>query len=193
MNRPKLWRSLAVLAGALGLVGAGVGLGVSLRGGARPAAAGGKGAGPAKMPRPAGGPVQALDRSHGGRNHGGSADAIDMNLASGVECRPPAAPGPAHPDRVLAQLFNVRDSHHSAYLLGWQIVPYRGPGTYRFATAGDLLALEPPAGGQPLGFGKGTVTFFGGSDSGTVHAVVALKSGATLKVDGTWICATAAG
>ncbi len=188
-----MWWGLAVVAGALVLVGAGVGLGVSLRGGARPVAAGGTGAGPAKTTGTAGGPVHAGGRSHGGRSHGGSADVIDMNLATGVECRPPAAPGPAHPDRVLAQLFNVHDGHHSAYLLGWQIVPWRGPGTYKFATAGDLLALEPPAGGQPLGFGKGTVTFFGGSDSGTVHAVVALKSGATLKVDGTWICATAAG
>ena len=170
--QPKLWPSLAVLAGAVALVGAGVGVGVSLHGPARAAR------GPAQVP---------------GRGHALGAAAIDMSQATGVECRPPVAPGPAHPDRVLAQLFNVRDGRHSAYLLGWQIVPYRGPGTYKFATAGNLLALQPPAGGRPLGFGKGTVTFFGGSESGTVDAAVALKSGATLKVDGTWICATAAG
>lgn len=175
MPKPKLWRAVAVLAGALALVGAGIGIGISLGAGARPS-------------QPATRPGQAS-----GRARGTGADAIDMSQATGVECRPPAAPGPAHTDRVLAQLFSVHDGRHSAYLLGWQVVPYRGPGTYKFATAGNLLALEPPAGGRPLGFGKGTVTVFGGSESGTVDAVVALKSGVTIKVDGTWICATAGG
>ena len=191
MSRPKLWRSLASLAGALALVGAGIGVGVFLRGGAGAAAARGTGTGSVNTTRPA-----RPDSSPGqvpGRRYGGGANVIDMNLATGVECRPPAAPGPAHPDRVLAQLFNVHDGRHTSYLLGWQVVPYRGPGTYKFATAGNLLALEPPAGGRPLGFGKGTVTFFGGSDSGTVDAVVSLKSGVTLKVDGTWICVVAGG
>jgi hypothetical protein len=29
----------------------------------------------------------------------------------------------AHPDTVLAQLINIQDNRHTAYLLGWQIVP----------------------------------------------------------------------
>ena len=112
--------------------------------------------------------------------------AIDMNKATGVSCRPPVPPGPAHPDTVLAQIFDVHDCDKTAYLLGWQIVPYRGVGTYSFGAGGNLLALQPPTGGRPLGYGKGTVTFVGNSGSGTVRVLVKLAAGGTLTVGGTW-------
>jgi hypothetical protein len=92
---------------------------------------------------------------------------------------------------VLAQLFNVRDNKNAAYLLGWQVVPYRGAGTYVFGTAGNILAVEPPTGGRPLGFGKGTVTFKAGSGSGTVRATITLTAGGAVEVKGAWACKTA--
>jgi hypothetical protein len=113
--------------------------------------------------------------------------AINMTEATGVTCGPPVAPGPAHPDRVLAQVFNVEDNDHTAYLLGWQIVPYHGTGTYTFHSSGNLLALEPPTGGRPLGFGAGTVTFADDGASGTVQALVTLNAGGTLSIKGRWV------
>ena len=110
---------------------------------------------------------------------------------AGVPAAGPA--GPAHPDPVLEQVFNVRSSDKASYLLGWDIVPYRGIGTYRFGTDGDVLALEPPAGGRPVGYGTGTITFIGRSSSGTVRALVKLKAGGALDIRGTWVCPATAG
>jgi hypothetical protein len=123
----------------------------------------------------------------------GNVPVIEMNQATAVACRPPVAPGPGHPDPLLSQEFNVADPSHSAYLLGWQILPYHGAGTYKLATAGNLLALEPLTGGRPLGYGSGTVTISGNPASGSVHASVALKSGKTLGVEGFWTCVSNSG
>jgi hypothetical protein len=118
-----------------------------------------------------------------------AAGGIDMSKAIGVVCGPPAAPGPGHPDPLLSQLFNVQDPTRSSYLLGWQIVPFHGAGrSYRFGTGGNLLALEPPTGGDPVGFGKGTVTFGHNADSGAVNAVVTLTAGGKIAIGGTWTC-----
>ncbi len=114
-----------------------------------------------------------------------------MTKATGVACRPPAPPAAGHADMVLAQVFSISDSHHTSYLLGWQIVPYKGVGTYSLGTAGNLLAPEPAVGGRPLGYGKGTVTFVGNSDAGTVQAVVQLKAGGTVSIAGNWDCSAA--
>jgi hypothetical protein len=117
---------------------------------------------------------------------------INMTAATGVTCGPPEAPGPAHPDPLLAQVFNVSDNTHTAYLIGWQIVPYHGAGTYTFPSTGDLVALQPPAGGRPLGYGSGTVTFAdNGGASGTVQIRVKLTGGKTVGVSGRWSCTTA--
>jgi hypothetical protein len=114
-----------------------------------------------------------------------------MAKATGVTCGPPVPPGPAHPSPVLAQIFNVEDSAHKTYLLGWQIVPYNGIGTYTFQASGNIVALEPPAGGRPLGFGTGSVTFSGGADTGTVQALVKLDAGGTVSIAGAWTCTVA--
>jgi hypothetical protein len=114
--------------------------------------------------------------------------AIDMAAAVGVSCGAPVAPGPAHPDPLLSQIFTVRAAK-TTYTLGWQIVPFQGAGrTYRFATGGNLLALEPTIGGRPVGFGRGTVTFGAKTDAGTIDAVITLKSGGSLSVTGRWRC-----
>jgi hypothetical protein len=99
----------------------------------------------------------------------------------------PVHPGRGHPDTLVSQIFNVRDNQRNPYLVGWQIVPYQGARTYSFGTGGNLLALEPPTGGKPLGFGIGTVTFSGNADAGTVHALVKLRAGGTLNVTGNWV------
>jgi hypothetical protein len=116
-----------------------------------------------------------------------------MSQATGVVCGPPAAPGPGHPDPLLSQLFNVRDgARSSSYLLGWQIVPFHGAGrSYRLGAGGNLLALEPPTGGRPVGFGKGTVTFGRNSEAGAVNAVVTLTAGGTISIGGSWTCVVA--
>jgi hypothetical protein len=114
---------------------------------------------------------------------------IDMSKATGSSCRSPVHPGRGHPDTLVSQIFNVSDNQRTTYLLGWQIVPYQGARTYSFGTGGNLLALEPPTGGRPLGFGIGTVTFSGNGDAGTVHALVKLRGGGTLNVAGNWVCA----
>jgi hypothetical protein len=123
----------------------------------------------------------------------GNVPVIEMNQATAVACRPPVAPGPGHPDPLLSQEFNVADDAHSPYLLGWQILPYRGAGTYKLATAGNLLALEPATGGRPVGYGSGTVTISQNPASGSVHALVALKSGGKLGVEGFWTCSANSG
>jgi hypothetical protein len=161
------WRLPAILAGAVVVIVVGVVAGNALRG-----------------------------TQTGGSTPGGSSPtpavtyAINMSTATGVTCGPPVAPGPAHPDTTLAQLFNVQDNRHTGYLLGWQIVPYNGIGTYAFKS-GDILALEPPTGGRPLGFGSGTVTFDAGAVSGSVQAVVKLTAGGTVSVGGHWNCVVA--
>jgi hypothetical protein len=113
---------------------------------------------------------------------------IEMSQATGRACQPPAPPGPGHPDPVLTQIFNVQSGSHTPYLLGWQIVPYRGSGTYTFGAAGNILALQPPAGGHSLGFGTGTITVAGTSQSGSISARVKLVAGGTLSVEGNWEC-----
>lgn len=118
----------------------------------------------------------------------GTTRAIDMTAATGVSCGAPVAPGPAHPDTLLSQIFNV-SAARATYTLGWQIVPFRGADrSYRFATGGNILALEPAIGGRPVGFGTGTVTFGTNPDAGTIDAVITLKSGGSLTVTGRWRC-----
>jgi hypothetical protein len=174
------------IAGALLLLGAGVFAGVMLRGNAVPAA----------TPSAAGTPSAASTSSAAspvnvpGSGAAVGAMVIDMTKATGESCRGPVSPGRGHPDRLLSQVFSVRDGRQNAYLLGWQIVPYRGARTYSLGTAGNLLALEPPTGGAPLGFGSGTVTISGKTDTGTVHARVRLTAGGTLSVTGSWVCST---
>jgi hypothetical protein len=153
-----------MIAGALLLVAIGVFAGVMVSGNAGPA-----------------GTVTASGPS--------GARLIDMSKATGSSCQPPVHPGRGHPDTLVSQIFNVRDNHRNPYLLGWQILPYQGARTYSLGTRGNLLALEPPTGGQPLGFGIGTVTFSGNGDAGAVHALVKLRTGGTLNVTGNWVCA----
>jgi hypothetical protein len=111
-----------------------------------------------------------------------------MAQASGVACAAPVPPGPGHRDTVLSRVFNVHSGSDAAYLLGWQIVPYRGAGTYTLGQDGNLMALQPPAGGQALGFGRGTITVTGTSQTGSVNAAIKLSSGGMLSVTGTWTC-----
>jgi hypothetical protein len=111
-----------------------------------------------------------------------------MAKASPKSCSAPAAPGPQHPQELLADVFGVTDGSHTAYLLGWQLVPYHGPGTYHFASGGDLLALEPSTGGNPVGFGAGSITVSSGGLSGSLDATVKLAAGGTLAVTGHWSC-----
>ncbi len=118
-------------------------------------------------------------------------ETVNMAQATGVDCRTPVAPGKAHPNWVLAQVFAVHDSAGRSYLLGWQIVPYRAAErSYRFGSGGDVLALEPAAGGLPLGYGKGTVTVSDKTDAGELHAVVKLKAGPSVVLSGAWECVT---
>jgi hypothetical protein len=162
-----------MIAGALLLVAIGVFAGVMVSGNA----------GPAGTPN-AGGSLNAS-----GSAGPAGARLIDTSKATGSSCRPPVHPGRGHPDTLVSQIFNVRDNQRNPYLLGWQILPYQGARTYSFGTGGNLLALEPPTGGRPLGFGIGTVTFSGNGDAGTVHALVKLRAGGTLNVTGNWVCA----
>ena len=121
------------------------------------------------------------------------APGIDMSRASGVACGTPVAPGAGHPNTLLSEVFNVHDATGTAYVVGWQIDPFRGTRrTYRFGIPGDILALEPATGGPPLGFGTGTVTFRASSEAGTVDAVIKLKTGRSLTVWGSWHCVVAA-
>lgn len=70
-----------------------------------------------------------------------------MRAATGLSCTAPVAPGPAHPDVVLSQLFNVH-AGKVPYTLGWTIVPFKTTvRTYRFGAVGAILALEPATGG----------------------------------------------
>jgi hypothetical protein len=117
-----------------------------------------------------------------------SSEGIDMRTAVSVDCGTPVAPGPEHPDALLAQIFNVHTTR-GAYTLGWQIIPFHGASrTYRFATAGNILALEPLTGGKPVGYGKGSITFGPTTESGTISAVITLKHAGTLDVGGPWRC-----
>jgi hypothetical protein len=126
-----------------------------------------------------------------GRRHGAAhprSRTIDMSRAVTVNCPAPIAPGPGHPGVVLSQLFRVADDH-TPYLLGWEIVPYRASqARYHLGAAGSVLALEPAAGGKPLGYGDGTLTFAGGVRSGTVDAVITLMGGGAIHVGGRWSC-----
>lgn len=189
-SRRAQWaRPAGVAAAAAVLVGAGALVGTTWLANGRPAVtAGSATSAPAAPTATTGSGHRPEAQPAGAKAAGnGAAGVIEMAKATGVVCRGPVTPGPGHPDRLLSQLFNVSDGSH-AYLLGWQIVPYRGIGTYRLATAGNLLALEPATGGSPLGFGKGTVTFFAGARSGSVDAVVTMKSGPPVKVRGPWQC-----
>lgn len=172
------WRWAGAAVAVVVLLGVGVIAGATLfgTGGDRPLSEG-----PYQATHPTG------PTGSGGSARRHAAGVVDMTGAKGVVCRPPVAPGPGHRDRLVSELFNVRDGQRT-YLLGWQVVPYRGPGTYTLADSGNMLALEPATGGAPLGFGKGTLTFFGTADSGTVHAVVSLHSGGSLRIQGPWIC-----
>ncbi len=117
------------------------------------------------------------------------AAGIDMSQATGFACGAPVAPGPGHPDTLLSQVFHAHNASGTAYVVGWQIVPFRGTGrSYRFGAPGNLLALQPSTGGPPLGYGTGTVTFGSSSFAGTVDAVVKLKTGTSLTLHGSWRC-----
>lgn len=159
-----------IIASALLLVGIGVFVGVVVAGNGAP------------------GTVNVLAPPNANGSVPAGARLIDMSKAIGSSCRAPVHPGRGHPDTLVSQLFNVRDNRRTAYLLGWQIVPYQGAHTYDFGTGGNLLALEPPTGGKPLGFGSGTVTFSGSGDAGTVHALVKLRAGGSLSIKGSWVC-----
>jgi len=177
------------------LVGVGVLAGVMVRGNAGPAATPGAAAGApsaSATPSAAGAPSAAGPANANGAAALSGPRVIDMTKATGTSCRPPVSPGKGHPDTLLSQVFNVSDSRRTTYLLGWQIVPYQGARTYSFGAAGNLLALEPPTGGRPLGFGTGTVTFSGKAGAGTVHATVRLRAGGTVTVKGNWACLTPA-
>ena len=117
-----------------------------------------------------------------------------MTVAKSEGCRPATGPGPGHPDPLVARVFNVSDAATTAYLLGWQIVPYRGPKrSYTFGTGGNVIALQPATGGKPLGYGTGTVTFSADADRGSLNAVITLKDKRTVTVTGPWHCAATSG
>jgi hypothetical protein len=123
-----------------------------------------------------------------------AAPAIEMSRATSAGCNPPSSPGSGHPDPLVARVFNVTDSTGAPYLLGWQIVPYRGPSrSYTFGTGGNLLALQPATGGRPLGYGTGTVTFTESADAGTIKATITLKGNHTVSVSGSWHCVSSGG
>jgi hypothetical protein len=118
-----------------------------------------------------------------------SAPAIDMATATSSGCRPATGPGAGHPDPLVARVFNVTDAAATAYLVGWQIVPYRGPKrSYTFGTGGNVIALQPATGGKPLGYGTGTVTFAANADAGTLDVAIKLKDRQTVKISGAWHC-----
>lgn len=120
----------------------------------------------------------------------GKAPAIDMSKATSAGCKPATGPGPAHPDPLVARVFHVSDAVDAPYLLGWQIVPYRGASrSYAFGTGGNVLALQPAAGGRPLGYATGTVTFGRDADAGSIDAVITLKDKRTVSITGSWHCA----
>lgn len=163
---PRAWKRAKLVAGSIVLVAMGVLAGLALRSSdLSPSAARTAGAN-----KPTPGAV------------------VNLTQATARACAPPVPPGPGHPDPVLSQLFSVRSGSNAAYLLGWQIVPYRGAGTYTLGKDGNLLALQPPAGGQTLGFGTGTITVAGTPQTGSVSAVIKLSAGGTLRVTGNWTC-----
>jgi len=115
-----------------------------------------------------------------GSDPGASAPAIHMAQATPESCR---APNP-----TAAQTFRVTDTANTQYLLRWQVSPYDGPHSYELTPKDTFLALQPPAGGPPLGFGSGTLTFFYPGTLGSVDATVTLKAGGTVRVTGGWSC-----
>lgn len=132
--------------------------------------------------------------------HGSGADApasgrsIDMARATVVNCPAPIAPGPGHPSVVLSHLFRVEDTSGTPYLLGWTIVPYRAErARYELGATGNVLALEPAAGGAPVGYGKGRLTFSSGTGAGSVDASITPRGGGAIRVRGDWRCAAAGG
>jgi hypothetical protein len=117
------------------------------------------------------------------------APGIDMSQATGFACGAPVAPGAGHPESLLSQVFDAHDAGGTAYVVGWQIVPFRGVRrSYRFGSPGNLLALQPATGGTPLGYGTGTVTYGASTVAGTIDAVVKLKTGKSLTLRGSWRC-----
>lgn len=147
------------------------------------------GAGGAVLARPRGAP-RATHASHALPKGAGAAKVhvIDMHRAVPKLCRGPVAPGNGHPQVVLSQMFNVTDDVAAPYLLGWQLVPYHGAGAYRLGTGGNLMALEPPSSGAPLGFATGTLIVGANGTSGVVDASVKLATGAVVRVSGPWSC-----
>lgn len=114
---------------------------------------------------------------------------IDVADATAVDCPKVAPPGAGHPSPVLSQLFSVKSTAGTGYLLGWEIVPYKSSTTtYRLGSPGAILALEPAAGGRPVGYGTGSLTFAGGTTAGSIDATITLKSGGSLAVSGQWTC-----
>ncbi|HVC70016.1 MAG TPA: hypothetical protein VNC61_07090 [Acidimicrobiales bacterium] len=122
------------------------------------------------------------------------APGIDMSRATGFACGAPVPPGPGHPQTLLSQVFNASGAGGTAYIVGWQIVPFRGTRrSYQFGVPGNLLALQPATGGPPLGYGKGTVTYGPSTDAGTINAVVTLKTGKAVTLQGLWHCVATPG
>jgi hypothetical protein len=114
---------------------------------------------------------------------------IDVQHAEPATCPTPISPGKGHADPVLTMTLHVIDNKHNRYLLGWQIVPYRGPRTYTLdQKGGALLALEPATTGTPLGFGTGTLTVAANSTNGSIDATVPLIGGGTARIAGRWQC-----
>ena len=119
---------------------------------------------------------------------GRAATTIAMGRATALDCGQPVAPGTAHPEPILSELFSV-GAGAKTYTLGWQIIPFRGAArTYTFGQGGNLLALEPETGGRPLGYGTGTLTFGATTEKGTIEATVALRAGGSVAVRGSWDC-----
>jgi hypothetical protein len=182
------WSLLAPLAAVI-LVGLGVTVGAAWTGTTNTGSRAGSNASHEAL-----GYTKASARPTGAQTAGSVASnassVVDMRQAKGELCQPPVAPGPGHPKRLVYELFNVNVGRNTQYLLGWQIVPWHGVGTYNFATSGNLLAIEPATGGRPLGYGQGTVQFKDDAQAGTVAAVVPLKSGGALRVSGPWTCSS---
>lgn len=116
---------------------------------------------------------------------------IRMAHATSSSCGAAVPPGTGHPDPVLTREFLVSGAGHTRYILGWELVPFRGANrSYRLGQSGNLMALEPSNGGLPLGYGTGTVTVGSdaGADAGSVDARIALRDHRTVVVSGNWTC-----
>jgi hypothetical protein len=114
---------------------------------------------------------------------------LDLSSARTLSCPTAIPAAKRHPQPVLTRVFAVHGPERANYTLGWQLVPFRGPGrTYQLGQDGNLLALQPAGGGKPLGYGTGDVAVSGDPQTGTIDAVVHLASGRRITVHGTWRC-----